>query len=354
MGIHALVKELRETDIDGVPLLFHAAASRRKHCCFRIAYDLVLTVLGKGGVMEQFEALDGLGRGILMHAARSSHVDTFKDVFDECKKTADQSNAVANDGRMEIPEVPYGFRRERQSDGTTRTPEKSAKSRRLLRVREVLGKVDRKGMTCLHHAAEAGSSAVLSEVVKECGLLWDDLGNPDRSGRTPIMLVLRNAFCCEGEEHTCGETDLEDKFGILFDLGIGWMQLSRIQPQRLPAPRQTPVKTWAVTELIHAARGGVASLELALNQPLPESKTELARNQPLPESKTDSEHGFGVHLDRALATAWFIDGSRRQLQDEHDDTAIWRRALLLAAAARLGDVDVLYHVLDAIEVSQGP
>ncbi|CAN0365488.1 unnamed protein product, partial [Ectocarpus sp. 12 AP-2014] len=61
VGIHALVKELRKTDIDGVPLLFHAASSRRKHCCFRIAYDLVFTVLGKGGVMEQFEALDGLG-----------------------------------------------------------------------------------------------------------------------------------------------------------------------------------------------------------------------------------------------------------------------------------------------------
>ncbi|CBN74319.1 Transient Receptor Potential Channel. Partial sequence [Ectocarpus siliculosus] len=353
VGIHALVKELRETDIDGVPLLFHAASSRRKHCCFRIAYDLVFTVLGKGGVIEQFEALDGLGRGILMHAARSNHVDTFKDVFDKCRKAAesvrlhDQSNAVANDGRIEIPEVPlYGFRGERPSDSTTQTPEKSSNS---LLLREVLGTVDRKGMTCLHHAAEAGSSEVLCEVVKECGSHWADLGASDRSGRTPIMLVLRNAFCCEGEEHTCRQTDLEDKFGILFDeiplepiratgghRYIGWMQPSRIQPQRLPAPKQTPVETRAVTELIHAARGGVVSLELALNKALP-------------NSKTDSEDGFKVHLDSALAVEVCIDGSWRQSQDDHHRTVIWGRALLLAAAARLGDVDVLYHVLVAIE-----
>ncbi|CAM9267068.1 unnamed protein product [Ectocarpus sp. 4 AP-2014] len=347
VGIHALVKELRETDIDGVPLLFHAASSRRKHCCFRIAYDLVFTVLGKGGVMEQFEALDGLGRGILMHAARSNHVDTFKGVFDECKKAAesvrlhDQSNAVANDGRREIPEVPlYGFRRERPSDGKTRTPEESAKSRLL---REVLGKVDRKGMTCLHHAAEAGSGEVLREVVKECLSHWEDLGTPDRSGRTPIMLVLRNAFCCEGEEHTCRQTDLEGKFSILFRY-TGWMQPTCIQPQRLPAPNQTPVETRAVTELMHAARGGVASLELALNTLRPVSKTD-----PEDDFKTDPEDDFKVNLDRALAVEVFIGGSWRQSQDEHHRTAIWGRALLLAAAARLGDVDVLYHVLVAIE-----
>ncbi|CAM9969124.1 unnamed protein product, partial [Ectocarpus sp. 12 AP-2014] len=288
-----------------------------------------------------------------MHAARSNHVDTFKDVFDKCKKAAesvrlhDRSNAVANDGRIDIPQVQlYGFRRERRSDGTTQTPEESAKSRLL---REVLGKVDRKGMTCLHHAAEAGSSKVLREVVKECGSHWEDLGTADRSGRTPIMLVLRNAFCCEGEERTCRQTDLEDKFGILFDKILseprqaagghrytGWMQPSRIQPQRLPAPKQTPVKTRAVTELIHAARGGVASLELVL--------TKL-----VPNSKTDSEDGFKVHLDSALAVEVSIAGRWRQSQDEHHRTAIWGRALLLAAAARLGDVDVLYHVLVAIE-----
>ncbi|CAM9266840.1 unnamed protein product [Ectocarpus sp. 4 AP-2014] len=353
VGIHALVKELRETDIDGVPLLFHAASSRRKHCCFRTVYDLVLSVLGKGGVMEQFEALDGLGRGILMHAARSNHVDTFKDVFRKCRKAAesvrlhDRSNPVANDGRTEVTErTLHDFRGERPPDFTTRTTEGSADGRLL---RDVLGKVDRKGMTCLHHAAEAGSSEVLRGVVKLGSSLWKDLGASDKSGRTPIMLVLRNAFCCEGEEHTCGETDLEDKFGILFDEipwgplppsgghhYTGWMQPSSIKTRCLPTPKQTPVKTRAVTELMHAARGGVASLELALNKPLP-------------NSKTDFEDGFKVHLDRALAVEVFIDGSWRQSQDEPHRTAIWGRALLLAAAARLGDVDALYHVLVAIE-----
>ncbi|CAM9233322.1 unnamed protein product, partial [Ectocarpus sp. 12 AP-2014] len=353
VGIHALVKELRETDIDGVPLLFHAASSRRKYCCFRTVYDLVFSVLGKGGIMEQFEALDGLGRGILMHAARSNHVNTFKDVFRKCRNAAesirlhDRSNPVANDGRTEVTEgTLHGFRGERPPDFSTRTTKGSADGRLL---REVLGKVDRKGMTCLHHAAEAGSSEVLREVVKIGGSLWEDFGASDRSGRTPIMLVLRNAFCCEDEEHTCGETDLADKFGILFDEipwgpipasgghhYIGWMQPSRVKTRYLPAPKHTPVETRAVTELMHAARGGVASLELALNKPLP-------------NSQTDSEDGFKVHLDRALAVEELIDGSWRQSQDHLHGTATWGRALLLAAAARLGDVDVLYHVLVAIE-----
>ncbi|CAM9397930.1 unnamed protein product [Ectocarpus fasciculatus] len=356
VGIHALVKELRETDIDGVPLLFHAASSRRKHCCFRIAYDLVFTVLGKGGVIEQFEALDGQGRGILMHAARSNHADTFKDVFRMCKKAAesirlhDQSNPVANDSRKEVSErPPHSFCDERRPDGRTSSEKESADSWLL---REVLGKVDRKGMNCLHHAAEAGSSEVLREVVKQCGSLWKDLGASDGSGRTPIMLVLRNAFCCEGEEHTSGETDLKAKFDILFDEipwgpipasgghhNIGWMRPSRVQPQRLPAPKQTAVETRAVTELIHAARGGLASLELALNKPLP-------------DSKTNCEGGFKVNLDSALAVEVKIGDSWRQSQEEHHRPAIWGRALLLAAAARLGDVDVLYHVLVAIETDE--
>lgn len=52
LGIRELVKELRESDIDGAPLLFNAAASRGEHSCFKTACDLIHKTLGKGGLVE--------------------------------------------------------------------------------------------------------------------------------------------------------------------------------------------------------------------------------------------------------------------------------------------------------------
>ena len=376
------MQELREVDIDGSPLLFHAASGRREHSCFQTAYDLIYTVLGKGGLMEQVEAMDGLGRRLLMHAARSNHVQTFKDVFEMCEKNAalmaplSKLDPVAAATTEQLcPRVCENCRRH------------ALPAARADLLRTVLEETDHVGMNCLHHAAEAGCYDVLREVIATCkwvdathrcvsertcrkgclddyfegvlsgtegnqGHFFEKMNAADKSAstRTPIMYVLRNMSC--GQERTDGGNQvLRDKFYALYEAlqcrptsssgerhRIGWML-----PSRIPSPfsnfrrRSSATRCRAFTELLHAARGGLASLELALN--------EL-----LQASVVDDGSRRTVDLDDALLVEIEIskDGERWV---STEGTKNWGRALLLAAATKRGDVDALYHVLLAIEVS---
>lgn len=75
------MKELREFDIDGAPLLFLAASSRTSTTCFHEVYHTLRAFLGVGGLLEQIEANDHHGRNIMMYAARGKHVDVFECVL---------------------------------------------------------------------------------------------------------------------------------------------------------------------------------------------------------------------------------------------------------------------------------
>eukprot|EP00903_Cladosiphon_okamuranus_P014655 g13588.t2 len=347
MGIRALVKELRELDIDNAPLLFNAAATRGKHSCFQTAHDLLLAVLGKGGLMEQVEAVDGLGRGLLMLAARGNHVETFKLAVELCKEG------------IKIMKL-YGHA---DSSSTSVNGEKNKEwmDEIDMRMRE---DVDKMGMNCLHHAAEAGSYNVLLEVMKRCQWPKEDeeakaeakaeakteaevkvkptvkgkMYEPDNRGRTPIMLVLRNDTSFGAGAIVDGNYHLEAKFELLLrdDGGehgrAGWMG-----PRAIPSPvLKSKTTCIARTELMYAARGGLTSLELALNKACGDGD---------------------LNLDRALSVE--LNGGSSQPDDNHDDdslqkddaavAALWGRSLLLAAAAEGGDVHVLHHVLKAIE-----
>lgn len=330
------MKELREIDIDGAPLLFHAASSRGEHSCFWTTYDLITMVLGKGGLTEQVEAVDGHDRGILMHAARSNHVEIFRKVFGMCKEASDSlklrdnfepaAAAVNVDGQQTPPDR-YRFclssRRQKASIAPPATDG----------VWELIGKPDSKGMTCLHHVAEAGCFALLREVKEKCreaGIsLKEEMGKADMNERTPMMYVLRN-------DAYYGANNLSAKFDMLYEHAEeGWMTQRPVQPQPVLASSEAKaIETRAVTELMHAARGGLASLELALTN----SRHDL---------KEDSDDGFTVDLDKALD----LEELKDDQWQSNINTKTWGRALLLAAAAKLGDVDVLYYVLDAIKVS---
>lgn len=318
LGIGALVKMLREIDIDGAPLLFHAASSRREHSCFRTAYDLITMVLGKGGRTEQVDAGDGLGRGILMHAARSNHVETFREVLRMCRE--------GSGGRNE----------EEHSEPTLSVP--AATDARLVLEADILG------MNCLHHAAEAGCFEVLKEVFDIFQEAGKETYKADNARRTPLMLVLRN-------ESRCDQDELKLKFDILYkgwedsphDSGAntrkkGWMTPSSVPPQCPPVSEKTKaIETQAVTELMHAARGGLASLELALSY------------HPLNIKRDGGD--FTVDLDEALAVEVELENGVWG-KSTSTDNAVWGRALLLAAAAKLGDVDVISQILNAIEVGR--
>ncbi|CAM9818817.1 unnamed protein product, partial [Ectocarpus sp. 12 AP-2014] len=303
MGVRALAKELRELDIDRAPLLFNAAASRSEKSCFRTAHDLVYKALGKGGLIEQLGAVDGERRTMLMHAARSNNSDAYDEIVG-----------------IYFTAVPL------TSSGYTET--------------------DDKGMNCLHHAAEAGCSEVLGKVIKkyrEAG--GSSFAERDNNNRTPVMCVLSDA---NREERADGS--LREKFTLLYSnmsplcseqdekvcthngehAKQGWMEMTDVPAQRISRSEEIN-KARGVTELMHAARGGLESLELALNEPLPSSR-----------------RGDGsISLDRALNVTTCDEPASNEPRWEPQPA--WGKGLLLAAAAERGDIDVLHIVLTAIQ-----
>lgn len=89
-------------------------------------------------------------------------------------------------------------------------------------------------------------------------------------------------------------------------------------------------------ELMHAARGGFWSLELALN-------------------KARGDWGLVVDLNEALAvelTVSLEDGTRGEPQAHTHSHKILGMGLLLTAAVKLGKVDILDHILGAIKVGR--
>eukprot|EP00752_Nemacystus_decipiens_P009021 g8052.t1 len=275
-----LVKELRAWDINGAPILFQAASSRTKHECFDTVCHALRILLTRSGLIEQIIAHDHRGRNLLMHAARSNHVAVFKQVktiFDRYSPFPKRKNL-------------------------------------LLR--------DHTGRTILHHAAEAGCSKILREVMRS---LDDDdfseLSRADENGRTPIMHVLRVRHGYEDDG------DLEKQFEMLCERTgpAGWMQQRRVlHPEEVPELRGITVE--GTTELMHAARGGYESLQLAL------AKIRKIEGDPV------------VSIDTALKVTFHPPTTGTSLSKE-----AWGWGMLLAAAARGGHVDVLNAVVYAIE-----
>lgn len=304
MGVRALAKELRELDIDRAPLLFNAAASRGEKSCFRTAHDLVYKALGKGGLIEQLGAVDGEGRTMLMHAARSNDGDAFDEMVGMYFKAVTLT-----------------------SSGYTET--------------------DDNGMNCVHHAAEAGCSEVLGKVIETCcEARGSSFAERDKHSRTPVMCVLSDANREERADGslqkkfnllyskmsaTCGEQDEKVSADVGEHAKQGWMEMTDVPTQRIRKSRSEEIDREArgVTELIHAARGGLASLELVLNEPLPSSRLEDG----------------SISLDKALNV-------KARDNTTWEPQPAWGKGLLLAAAAERGDIDVLHVVLAAIQVSR--
>eukprot|EP00903_Cladosiphon_okamuranus_P019883 g18275.t1 len=281
-GVSVLVKELRAWDINGAPLLFQAASSRTKHECFATVCVALRTLLTRSGLIEQITAFDHRGRNLMMHAARGNHVAVFKevkDIFDRFYPSRDNL---------------------------------------LLR--------DHTGRTILHHAAEAGCSKILDEVMSELSdEEFSKLSLADENGRTPIMHVLRLRHGYEDDG------DHERQFLTLYQRrgSSGWMQQREVlHPEEVP-PELRGITVKATTELMHAARGGDKSLQLALGKIL--------------ENTGDAV----VNINDALNLTF--DGQPATGLDQ-----AWGWGMLLAAAARGGHVNVLKSVVYAIETGNFP
>lgn len=187
---------------------------------------------------------------------------------------------------------------------------------------------DHTGRTILHHAAEAGCSEILDEVMSS---LDDDefseLSLADENGRTPTMHVLRL------RHSYVDDSDLEKQFSMLYERtgSGGWMQKRKVlHPQEVPKELHG-IAVEATTELMHAARGGFKSLQLAL------AKIRESTGDPV------------VSIDEALNVTFDREPATGTAPPEVTKEA-WGWGMLLAAAARGGHVNVLEAVVYAIEV----
>lgn len=201
---------------------------------------------------------------------------------------------------------------------------------------DTLTKVDHTERNVLHHAAEAGCLDALAKVIVLVRRISGDsktMHKPDKNGLTPLHHLLRAKY---GEPE--GRDEIRPKFEQLWlhsNKG-SFMVPRRVMP--LPCVGRADVAVMAVTELIHAARGGLPSLKFVL------AKIRLMkfwRGQP------DSTV---VTINEALRVT--VDGENGD-EDVPKQGALdaWGWGMLLAAAAKGGHVDVLETVVHAIAVS---
>lgn len=320
------MKQLRESDANGAPLLFLAASSKGPRSCFEDVRREIEDTLSAIGLIEQIEAVDRkAARGILMYAARSNHVGVFREVLRlleaACKGTLSGQN----------------FRKDWE------TKLKAAFMRR-----------DKSRRTLLHHASEAGNAAILRTVVtmaEDYGV-FAAMSEPDKNGRTPMMYVLRRRYLT-GSIADC----VRQKFELLWrkhrNAGNGgWMHRRplRLHPKTPRDLRGRPVDDVSTgrtmeersrlesdqvvvkgtTELIHAAYGGLQTLQLVLEKTVPEGE-EVDLN------KVDLDEIIGVTLvNKRTDEIMTLNG-----EPSGDQLKSWGHGMLLAAAARRGHVDVL-------------
>ena len=317
------MKGLRELDINGAHILSRAASSREETTCFKEVYDELRTVLGMGGVMEQVEAEDHVGRNIMMHAARGNHVKIFTQVYDLYQEKMMKPERWDSENEMSNPEEQW---------------------------QEIVKKADRTGRTMLHHAAEAGCLEVLKKVIKiaEEANVYAAMTSEDGNDRTPLMLILRNSW---GD--CCGRNDQDAKFDELWTKKVegGWMKSREINTVKKGL---TEHRVEAKTELFHAVRGGSASLTLFLKHVLESDDTrekidvaealglkEIVDPSREPNNRGDVRDDTRENIN--VAEAHPIDGEElRRRQD----------GILLASAAKGGHKDVMKKVVSAINVSE--
>ena len=327
LGHLALVRQLRELDEDGAPLLFQATLSNSVRC-LTVVLSVLEGILGVGGLDEQLHAIDHKGRNVLMYAVKSPSIS----VYMEIQKLLDHDRV-----------------RTRPFD---------------------LTQLDGCGRSLLHHAAESECPEVLREVSK-LAKKHDALGKlseADSKGRTPIMYVLRDNYRISKRRLVLGGTRI-GRTGLLLKRSsteeqyVQWKEEDLHRAQRrsqkldilmseMDASEQfksftqslpmkladhesmqngSPSPQNGLTALMHAARGGRLAFDLTV-------------------CKIDSLLGNRTgQLYSSLMDLEFLDAALG-VNDVEGDSSIRdrRRGMLLEEAAAGGNLDVLQDV--ALEI----
>ncbi|CAM9902775.1 unnamed protein product, partial [Ectocarpus sp. 12 AP-2014] len=218
-----------------------------------------------------------------------------------------------------------------------------------------LTKVDYTGRNLLHHAAEAGCLDVLNEILLMVRKLSDSangtMHKPDKNGLTPLHHLLRAKY---GEPEV--PDDIEDpaefpqKFEKLWLYGSKGSFMARRKVMALPRDGRAAVAVSAITDVIHAARGGLPSLQLILAKICLTKFWQGKSNNTvvtIAEALCVAVHETMDGEDETKEGADEIkEGDGAPEQGELD---AWGWGMLLAAAAKGGHVDVLEHVVHAIK-----
>lgn len=348
-----LVKQLKGSDLEGAPLLFLAASSRTEETCFDTVKAVIGSVLHTVGFREQLTAVDHRQRGIMTYAAKSNHHTVFVKVCAlmkaQCKRACQEERKV----RVKSKKI--------DQDESSRIDNKW---KGLMCCR------DDTGRTLLHHASEAGSAQVLEKVVKMAvdEEVFEEMSTVDKNGRTPIMHVLRNEYNEDKEV-------LHKKVEILWDepcTRSSWLWKREIQsPKDLTKIGGSGKErfTMGSTELLHAARGGPHTFALALEKsrearslgkeqkPLDYVDEILGVKMRLRKANTDGKGEDVAERGNENSKGHVRSTSTESTKDVEDDKGgnsdllTWGRAMLLAAAARGGHVEVLKQVESGIQVS---
>ncbi|CAN0140980.1 unnamed protein product, partial [Scytosiphon promiscuus] len=327
LGVRALVKELQEVDIEGAPLLFHAASCPGERQCFETVRDLITSVLDEGGLMKQVETVDVLGRNIIMHAVRSNHLDTFELVF-----------AI-----REKPGIRVCDYTSEDTGVCKECLELVKRVEKAVARRTMMARTDGMGMNCLHHAAHLGCEGVLEAVVGKCD---EEMHEPDKRGRTPIMYLLRDSPSRTGRASE--ETGVQARFNKLCKekgtpterpVTTGGSEGSWMTPTTVPSRKDAKGQARMFTEVLHAARGGRNSLALVLGTRSEQLLCQGSEDQPRGALKVDLDLALAHEVRKTESDEW----------GRTEESEIWGRACLLGAASTGGDDEVLTFVLDAIE-----
>ena len=307
----ALVNRLRDADVRGAPLLFHAASNSEG------TLGLVKTVisgsLGEGGLTEQALSFDDKGRSMLAYAVRSGNVGVYN-----CAQCI-LSTIISEES------------------------EKSINFKNL----------DTGGKSLLHFAAESACKEMLKTVIGEANQLelYEEMNLADQKGRVPMVYILRTASPDDEGHIKSTEDEKRENRKAMLELFLHEISDHEVLLRALIDPQSVTknnTRGTSIPALIHAARGGRTCFDLTRSVIYNLLETRTSRARPSAEGWLYKAFPGDLSAEGDLK---FLDSALRNSTGDGEDltseTHKWR-GKLLEEAAKGGCVKVLEIVIAAI------
>ena len=315
----ALVHRLRDADVRGAPLLFHAASKSKG--TLELVKTFIRDSLGEGGLTEQALSFDDRRRSMLAYAVRSGSVDVYK-----CAQELLQESTMIS----EESEENINFKN-----------------------------LDTRGKSLLHFAAESACKEMLAIVIdkaKQLGV-YNNMNVADQKGRVPMVYILR-AASPEDEGHIeSTEDEKRENRKAMLELFLDERNDHEVLRRALTDPQsmaeehrgnEDDTREASIPALVHAARGGHTCFDLTRSVIYNLRETLTSRASPSAEGWLYKAFPGDLSAEGDLE---FLDYALRNSTGDGEDPSEtqkkWRGALL-EEAAKGGRVKVLEIVIAAI------